>query len=133
MSSVLYGYIITGLPSCRQLEPRQPEAFRLLRVSLRWIDNQGRKVGGSMPELPRVNPKPKPKPNPGLLHGLVQLALYQISAGYRLVANRVGDWHVDIGEQEGENQHQKTAFDSTFRWKWKLKSVCPLHRGSERQ
>lgn len=84
MSSVLYRYIITGLPSCRQLEPRLPEAFRFLRVSFRWIDNQGRKVGGSMPELPRVNPKPKPKPNPGFLHGLVQLALYQISAVWRI-------------------------------------------------
>lgn len=58
----------------------------------------------------------------------VQLALRQISSVYRLVANRVGDWHVDIRKQEGENQHHKTAFGSTFRWRWKLKSVCTLHR-----
>lgn len=103
MSKVLYRYIVTRLPPCRQLEPRQPEAFRLLRVSLRIMDRYLIKVGRSDVRCPTCR------------GNSVQLALRQNSSVYRLVANRVGDWHVDTRKQEGENQHHKTAFGSTFR------------------
>lgn len=42
------------LQPCRQLEPRQLEAFRLLRVS--QLDcNQGRNVGVGLPDMPWFN------------------------------------------------------------------------------
>lgn len=42
------------LQPCRQLEPRQLEGFRLLRVS--QLDcNQGRNVGAELPDMPSFN------------------------------------------------------------------------------